>query len=131
MFPAKICVGQITIVFGIVVATEVGAMQRADVARNVQQRLGKPSFSFVGYLVYLRWRLRANAGVVDVTRCRVCNRALRLCRYSNNVLIGRSRALLAFKPSGSSFDAVLARSLLILAVNPTGNFWGDHERRHT
>ncbi|MCA6114975.1 conjugal transfer protein TraG [Bradyrhizobium sp. WSM 1738] len=57
MFPAKIYVGQITVVFGIVVASTWGATQWAAAALGFQERLGAPWFSIANYPVYLPWRL--------------------------------------------------------------------------
>ncbi|MCC8977262.1 conjugal transfer protein TraG [Bradyrhizobium acaciae] len=57
MFPAKIYVGQITVVFGIVAASTWGATQWTAAALGFQQRLGEPWFLVVGYPVYLPWRL--------------------------------------------------------------------------
>ncbi|KRQ05813.1 hypothetical protein AOQ73_14660 [Bradyrhizobium pachyrhizi] len=49
MFPAKIYIGQITIVFGIVVASTWGATQWTAAALGFQQRLGEPWFAIAGY----------------------------------------------------------------------------------
>ncbi|MCK1274414.1 conjugal transfer protein TraG [Bradyrhizobium sp. 61] len=57
MFPAKIYVGQIAVVFGIVVASTWGATQWTAAALGYQQRLGEPWFLIVSYPVYLPWRL--------------------------------------------------------------------------
>jgi type IV secretion system protein VirD4 len=57
MFPAKIYVGQITIVFGIVVASTWGATQWTASSLGFQARLGEPWFIVLGYPVYLPWRL--------------------------------------------------------------------------
>lgn len=57
MFPAKIYVGQIAVVFGIVVVSTWGATQWTAAALGYQQRLGEPWFLIVGYPVYLPWRL--------------------------------------------------------------------------
>lgn len=57
MFPAKIYVGQIAVVFGIVVVSTWGATQWTAAALGYQQRLGEPWFSIVGHPVYLPWRL--------------------------------------------------------------------------
>ncbi|MGY3534572.1 conjugal transfer protein TraG [Bradyrhizobium sp. USDA 4452] len=57
MFPAKIYLGQITIVFGIVIASTWGATQWTAAALGFQERLGAPWFLIVGYRVYLPWRL--------------------------------------------------------------------------
>ncbi|WP_018316685.1 conjugal transfer protein TraG [Bradyrhizobium sp. WSM2793] len=57
MFPAKIYVGQIAVVFGIVVVSTWGATQWTAAALGYQQRLGEPWFLIVGYRVYLPWRL--------------------------------------------------------------------------
>ncbi|MCP3407622.1 conjugal transfer protein TraG [Bradyrhizobium sp. CCGB01] len=57
MFPAKIYVGQIVVVLGIVVASTWGATQWTAAALGYQQRLGEPWFLIVGYRVYLPWRL--------------------------------------------------------------------------
>ncbi|WP_375304430.1 conjugal transfer protein TraG [Bradyrhizobium sp. A11] len=57
MFPAKIYVGQITVVLGIVVASTWGATQWTAAALGYQQRLGEPWFLVVSYPVYLPWRL--------------------------------------------------------------------------
>jgi type IV secretion system protein VirD4 len=57
MFPAKIYVGQITVVFGIVVASTWGATQWTAAALGFQERLGAPWFLIAGYPVYLPWRL--------------------------------------------------------------------------
>src|SRR5581483_6776976 len=57
MFPAKIYVGQITIVFGIVVASTWGATQWTAAALGFQARLGEPWFVVAAYPVYLPWRL--------------------------------------------------------------------------
>ncbi|WP_027583752.1 conjugal transfer protein TraG [Bradyrhizobium sp. Ai1a-2] len=57
MFPAKIYVGQIVVVFGIVVASTWGATQWTASALGFQERLGEPWFSLSGYPVYLPWRL--------------------------------------------------------------------------
>ncbi|MHC2313087.1 type IV secretion system protein VirD4 [Bradyrhizobium diazoefficiens] len=57
MFPAKIYVGQIAVVLGIVVVSTWGATQWTAAALGYQQRLGEPWFLIVGYRVYLPWRL--------------------------------------------------------------------------
>jgi type IV secretion system protein VirD4 len=57
MFPAKIYVGQIVVVFGIVVTSTWGATQWAASALGHQDGLGSPWFTFSGYPVYLPWRL--------------------------------------------------------------------------
>ncbi|WP_426413438.1 conjugal transfer protein TraG [Bradyrhizobium ganzhouense] len=57
MFPAKIYVGQIAVVFGIVVVSTWGATQWTAAALGYQQRLGEPWFLVVSYPVYLPWRL--------------------------------------------------------------------------
>lgn len=57
MFPAKIYVGQITIVFGIVVASTWVATQWTAAALGFQTRLGEPWFVVAAYPVYLPWRL--------------------------------------------------------------------------
>jgi len=57
MFPAKIYVGQIAIVLGIVVASTWGATQWTAASLGYQQRLGEHWFLIVGYRVYLPWRL--------------------------------------------------------------------------
>ena len=57
MFPAKIYVGQIVVVFGIVVTSTWGATQWAAHALGYQDGLGSPWFTFSGYPVYLPWRL--------------------------------------------------------------------------
>lgn len=57
MFPAKIYVGQIAVVLGIVAASTWGATQWTAAALGYQQRLGEPWFLIVGYPVYLPWRL--------------------------------------------------------------------------
>ncbi len=57
MYPARIYVGQITIVFGIVVASTWGATQWTAAALGFQERLGAPWFLVAGYPVYLPWRL--------------------------------------------------------------------------
>jgi type IV secretion system protein VirD4 len=57
MFPAKIYVGQIAVVFGIVVVSTWAATQWTAAALGYQQRLGEPWFLIVGYRVYLPWRL--------------------------------------------------------------------------
>lgn len=59
MFPAKINIGQITVVFGIVIASAWGATQWIAAALGFQERLGAPWFLVVGYPVYLPWRLRS------------------------------------------------------------------------
>ncbi|AUC97787.1 conjugal transfer protein TraG [Bradyrhizobium sp. SK17] len=57
MFPARIYVGQVAVVFGIVVVSTWGATQWTAAALGYQQRLGEPWFLIVGYRVYLPWRL--------------------------------------------------------------------------
>jgi type IV secretion system protein VirD4 len=57
MFPAKIYVGQIAIVLGIVVVSTWGATQWTAAALGYQLRLGEPWFLIIGYRVYLPWRL--------------------------------------------------------------------------
>ena len=57
MFPAKIYVGQIAVVLGIVAVSTWGATQWTAAALGYQQRLGEPWFLIVGYPVYLPWRL--------------------------------------------------------------------------
>ena len=57
MFPARIYVGQITIVFGIVFASTWGATQWTAAALGFQARLGEPWFVVIDYPVYLPWRL--------------------------------------------------------------------------
>ncbi|WP_440639425.1 conjugal transfer protein TraG [Bradyrhizobium sp. PUT101] len=57
MFPAKIYIGQITVVFGIVIVSTWGATQWTAAALGFQERLGAPWFMVAGYPVYLPWRL--------------------------------------------------------------------------
>ncbi len=57
MFPAKIYVGQIAVVLGIVVVSTWGATQWTAAALGYQQRLGEPWFLILGYPVYLPWQL--------------------------------------------------------------------------
>ncbi|TWB89913.1 type IV secretion system protein VirD4 [Bradyrhizobium macuxiense] len=57
MFPAKIYVGQIAVVFGIVVASTWGATQWTAATLGFQPRLGAPWFAIGSYPVYLPWRL--------------------------------------------------------------------------
>ncbi|MBR1243511.1 conjugal transfer protein TraG [Bradyrhizobium sp. AUGA SZCCT0274] len=57
MYPARIYVGQITIVFGIVVVSTWGATQWTAAALGFQERLGAPWFIVAEYPVYLPWRL--------------------------------------------------------------------------
>lgn len=57
MFPARIYVGQITIVFGIVIASTWGATQWTAGALGFQTRLGAPWFLVADYPIYLPWRL--------------------------------------------------------------------------
>ncbi|MFQ3457173.1 conjugal transfer protein TraG [Bradyrhizobium sp. UFLA01-814] len=57
MFPAKIYIGQIAAVFGIVLASTWGATQWTAAALGFQARLGAPWFLAAGYPVYLPWRL--------------------------------------------------------------------------
>ncbi len=57
MFPAKIYVGQIAVVFGIVVSSTWGATQWTASALGYQDGLGSPWFTLSGYPVYLPWRL--------------------------------------------------------------------------
>ncbi len=57
MFPAKIYVGQITVVFGIVAASTWGATQWTAAALGYQPRLGDPWFLIANYPIYLPWRL--------------------------------------------------------------------------
>src|SRR5882762_8460088 len=57
MFPAKIYVGQIAVVFGIVVTSTWGATQWTASALSYQDGLGSPWFTLSGYPVYLPWRL--------------------------------------------------------------------------
>src|SRR5579859_3310726 len=57
MLPAKIYVGQIVVVFGIVVAATWGATQWTAAALGFQARLGDPWFFIAAYPIYLPWRL--------------------------------------------------------------------------
>jgi len=57
MFPAKIYVGQIAVVFGIVVTSTWGATQWVAGALGYQDGLGSAWFTLSGYPVYLPWRL--------------------------------------------------------------------------
>src|SRR5579871_5397421 len=57
MFPAKIYVGQIAIVLGIVVVSTWAATQWTAAALGFQARLGEPWFVVAVYPVYLPWRL--------------------------------------------------------------------------
>jgi type IV secretion system protein VirD4 len=57
MFPAKIYVGQIIVVFGIAVTSTWSATQWAAGALGYQNGLGSPWFTLSGYPVYLPWRL--------------------------------------------------------------------------
>jgi type IV secretion system protein VirD4 len=57
MYPARIYVGQITIVFGIVVVSTWGATQWTAAALGYQARLGAPWFVVSDYPVHLPWRL--------------------------------------------------------------------------
>jgi type IV secretion system protein VirD4 len=57
MFPAKIYVGQIAVVFGIVIASTWTATQWTAAALGFQAQLGEPWFVVIDYPVYLPWRL--------------------------------------------------------------------------
>ncbi|CAN7221442.1 conjugal transfer protein TraG [Bradyrhizobium sp. LjRoot220] len=57
MFPARIYVGQIAAVFGIIGVTMWGATQWAAGALGHQAGLGAAWFMLLGYPVYLPWRL--------------------------------------------------------------------------
>ncbi|WOH63635.1 conjugal transfer protein TraG [Bradyrhizobium sp. BWA-3-5] len=57
MFPAKIYVGQITVVFAIVIASTWGATQWTAAALGFQAQLGSPWFLIADHPVYLPWRL--------------------------------------------------------------------------
>src|SRR3954453_1311795 len=57
MYPARIYVGQITIVFGIVVVSTWGATQWTAAALGYQARLGAPWFGVSDYPGYLPWGL--------------------------------------------------------------------------
>ena len=57
MFPARIYIGQIAAVLGIVVVSTWTATQWTAAALGFQERLGAPWFLIVGYPVYLPWRL--------------------------------------------------------------------------
>lgn len=57
MFPAKIYVGQIAVVFGIVTTSTWGATQWTAHALGYQAGLGLPWFSVSSYPVYLPWRI--------------------------------------------------------------------------
>jgi type IV secretion system protein VirD4 len=57
MFPARIYVGQIVVVFGIVVTSTWGATQWVASALGYRDGLGSPWFTLSGYPVYLPWRL--------------------------------------------------------------------------
>jgi len=57
MFPAKIYVGQIAVVFGIVVTSTWSATQWAAHALGYQDSLGSSWFALSVYPVYLPWRL--------------------------------------------------------------------------
>jgi type IV secretion system protein VirD4 len=52
MFPAKIYIGQIAVVFGIVIASTWGATQWTAAALGFQERLGSPWFLIADYPVY-------------------------------------------------------------------------------
>ncbi|TCU69305.1 hypothetical protein EDE08_10853 [Bradyrhizobium sp. R2.2-H] len=51
MFPARVYVGQIVVVLGIVAASTSGATQWTAAALGYQQRLCEPWFLIVGYRV--------------------------------------------------------------------------------
>jgi type IV secretion system protein VirD4 len=57
MFPAKIYIGQIVVVFAIVVTSTWGATQWAAHALGYQEGLGSPWLALAGYPLYLPWRL--------------------------------------------------------------------------
>lgn len=57
MTPTRLLLGQITIVFSIVIGTVWGATQWAAAALDNQPRLGPSWFGVAGYEVYLPWRL--------------------------------------------------------------------------
>ncbi|MCB0068373.1 MAG: type IV secretory system conjugative DNA transfer family protein, partial [Caldilineaceae bacterium] len=57
MTPTKLLIGQILIVFAIVIGAVWGATQWAAGALHFQPRLGPAWFELVGYPVYLPWRL--------------------------------------------------------------------------
>lgn len=57
MFPAKIYIGQIAAVLGIVVVSTWAATQWTAAALGFQERLGAPWFLVAGYPIYLPWRL--------------------------------------------------------------------------
>ena len=50
MFRVKIYIGQITVVFGIVIASTWGVTQWTAAALDFQERLGAPWFLVAGYL---------------------------------------------------------------------------------
>ncbi|MCS3578585.1 hypothetical protein M2192_002834 [Bradyrhizobium elkanii USDA 61] len=77
MFPAKIYVGQITVVFGIVIASTWGATQWTAAALGFQGRLGAPWFAVSGYPVYLPWLPR---GEQDGSGASTMMRGLRRAR---------------------------------------------------
>jgi type IV secretion system protein VirD4 len=57
MFPARIYIGQIAAVLGIVVVSTWTATQWTAAALGFQERLGAPWFLIAGYPIYLPWRL--------------------------------------------------------------------------
>lgn len=57
MTPTRLLLGQITIVFAIVIGAVWGATQWAAAALENQPRLGPPWFEIAGWKVYLPWRL--------------------------------------------------------------------------
>jgi len=57
MTPTKLLIGQIVIVFAIVIGAVWGATQWAASALHFQLRLGPAWFDVLGYPVYLPWRL--------------------------------------------------------------------------
>jgi len=57
MFPARIYIGQIAVVFGIVITSTWGATQWAAHALGYQQGLAAALVHADGYPVYLPWRL--------------------------------------------------------------------------
>jgi type IV secretion system protein VirD4 len=57
MFPAKIYIGQIVVVFGLVLTATWAATQWAAGMLGHQPALGTPWFEIGGYPVYLPWRL--------------------------------------------------------------------------
>ncbi|MDA5193706.1 conjugal transfer protein TraG [Govanella unica] len=141
MTPGKLLIGQVIVVFSIVIGTIWGTTQWTAHALGYQPRLGTPWFSLAGYPVYLPWRLFEWWYAYEAYAPRLFNRAGAMAAMGGlsgaGVAIAgslwRARQGRRSTTYGSSRWARLSELKTAGLLGPRGLFLGvfkDHYLRH-